>query len=373
MIQRLYVNNFRCLENFELPISGRPSSLLIGKNGTGKSTIGSALEVLQSIARGTNRVGQLLRPTDFARGRSDVPIRFEIDVKLDAAVYQYRLALELPPRFRELRVAEEHLSCSGKDVFLRDQAQVTLAKTSAEGEARFKMDWHLVALPIIQEESDSDPLHIFKDWLARMVILAPIPSQITGDSEGETLTPDREAKNFGEWFSGLLAHSPAAYVQIDKYLKEVMPDLADIKNPVTGKDLRSLSVQFQQDHASLSLPFRDLSDGEKCFFISALVLASTQVYRSLFCYWDEPDNYLSISEVGQFVMALRRSFQSGGQLLATSHHPEAIRQFSDENTFMLQRRSHLEPTLIRPISQLRISGDLSGDLINALIRDDVER
>lgn len=48
MIKRLYVHNFRCLENFELPISGLSSVLLVGGNGSGKSTIGRALEVLQN-------------------------------------------------------------------------------------------------------------------------------------------------------------------------------------------------------------------------------------------------------------------------------------------------------------------------------------
>ena len=65
MIQRFYVHNYRCMENFELPIAGKPSSLLIGKNGTGKSTIGFVLEILQRIARGTNRVSQLVKPSDF--------------------------------------------------------------------------------------------------------------------------------------------------------------------------------------------------------------------------------------------------------------------------------------------------------------------
>ncbi len=57
MIKRLYIHNFRCLENFDLPISKKPSSLLIGKNGSGKSTVSYALEMLRDIATGTNRVG----------------------------------------------------------------------------------------------------------------------------------------------------------------------------------------------------------------------------------------------------------------------------------------------------------------------------
>jgi recombinational DNA repair ATPase RecF len=56
MIQRLYVHNFRCLENFELSLKDMSSALLIGKNGVGKSTIFDVLEIFQSIGRGTNRM-----------------------------------------------------------------------------------------------------------------------------------------------------------------------------------------------------------------------------------------------------------------------------------------------------------------------------
>ena len=96
VIRRLYVHNFRCLENFELPIARRPSALLIGKNGAGKTTVGLALEVLQKIARGTNRVGDLVKRKDFARGREDVPIRFEIEVELGGQGYEYTIAFEYP-------------------------------------------------------------------------------------------------------------------------------------------------------------------------------------------------------------------------------------------------------------------------------------
>ena len=90
VIKRFYVHNFRCLENFELPISGRSSTLLIGNNGSGKTTVGLALEVLQRIARGTNRVGDLVKPKDFLLGRTDVPMRFEIEVELESQDFRLR-------------------------------------------------------------------------------------------------------------------------------------------------------------------------------------------------------------------------------------------------------------------------------------------
>jgi ATPase subunit of ABC transporter with duplicated ATPase domains len=147
-----------------------------------------------------------------------------------------------------------------------------------------------------------------------------------------------------------------------------MPDLVDIKNPQTGTDSRSLNAQFSNEQGNLTLPFEDLSDGEKCFVICALVLASNSTYGPLFCFWDEPDNYLSLDEVGQFIMAIRRDFQSRGQFIATSHNPEAIRRFSDDNTLVLHRRSHLEPTIVRSLAELQTNGDIIG----TLIRGDLE-
>jgi len=375
VIRRLYVHNFRCLENFELPVSGLSSVLLIGNNGSGKTTVRLALEIFQRIARGTNRVGDLVTPRDFTRGRTDVPMRFEIEVELNASVYEYAIAFEFAEDFKELGVLEEKLAVDGKPIFARTQAHVHFsqrqeAKTASDfmKEAQFRIDWHLLALPIIQEQSQKDPQFIFKQWLARMVILGPIPSLIKGDSNQETLQPNVQVTDFGAWFSGLLAYSPAAYSQIDAYLKQLMPDLKDIKNPVIGKDSRSLVIQFSNDQGNMGVPFEDLSDGEKCFMICALVLAANDAYGPVLCFWDEPDNYLALPEVGHFVLALRKAFQSGGQFIATSHNPEAIRRFSDENTLVLHRRNHLEPTIVRKLDELHVKGDLVG----ALIRGDVE-
>lgn len=367
MIKRLYIHNFRCLENFELPVSNESSILLIGKNGSGKTTVGLALKIFQRIARGTNRVSDLVHPKDLSRGRGDVPMRFSIEAELASQIFSYTIAFELPKDFKELRVFEEKLEVDGKLVYSRELAQVRLARRNLESEAQFRIDWHLVALPIVQESSEKDPLFVFKNWLANMLILRPAPALIDGDSSEETLQPNIQVTNFGSWFTGLLSFAPSAYTKIDEYLRQIMPDLKDIKNPTTGSDSRSLTVQFAANSGSISLPFGDLSDGEKCFMICALVLAANDAYGPLLCFWDEPDNYLALSEVGHFVLALRSSFQSGGQFIATSHNDEAIRRFSKENTLLLSRKNHLEPTVVRPLKDVQINGDL----IDALVRGDL--
>ena len=57
-----------------------------------------------------------------------------------------------------------------------------------------------------------------------------------------------------------------------------MPDTKDFLNESTGRDSRSLVVRFQTPEAEIRVPFNDLSDVEKCFFISAVVLAANQSY-----------------------------------------------------------------------------------------------
>jgi len=313
-------------------------------------------------------VDDVVKPKDLARGRADVPMRFQIDVQLDGQIYKYSIAFEFPPGFKELRVLEESLAADGTPVFTRELAQVHLATTTQEKEARFLLDWRLAALPIIQERTTKDPLFIFKQWLARTVILRPIPSLIEGNSEQETLQPNTQGTDFGAWFSGLLAYAPAAYEKIDTYLKQVMPDIKDIKNPVIGKDSRSLEVQFSNDLGNVIIPFADLSDGEKCFMICAMVLATNDAYGPLVCFWDEPDSHLALDEVGHFITALRKAFQSGGQFIATSHNSEVIRRFSEESTLVLYRKNHLEPTNVRPLSEISVNGEL----VSALIRGDIE-
>lgn len=43
MIRRLYVHNFRCLENFTLLLKDYSTALVLGDNGTGTTSIASAL------------------------------------------------------------------------------------------------------------------------------------------------------------------------------------------------------------------------------------------------------------------------------------------------------------------------------------------
>ena len=171
-----------------------------------------------------------MKPEDFARGRSDVPIRFEINVKLsDVLLGDTDFWLPTGPRATWLVQGtaggwRRSFTVNGEKFYSRDRAQVTpqgpKPGSSGGSEARFLVDWHLIALPIIHSLLSSDLCREFQAMATPACLFsAPIPSQISGDSSGHTLMPNREVTNLGEWMTGLLAHSSTLGAKIDQYLK----------------------------------------------------------------------------------------------------------------------------------------------------------
>jgi energy-coupling factor transporter ATP-binding protein EcfA2 len=261
MIERLYVHNFRCLENFTLDFAGQPSVLLVGKNGAGKSAVLHALRVLQKIGRGPNRVKNVVTASDFARHQKTRPMRFETDAILAGKRFKYSVAFEWPSDFYEARIAEESLLKDGIAVFTRKHAQVQLA-----GGASFGLDWHVFALPVINERPPARSIQEVKAFFAGLMLLSPIPQQMNGFSEEPVAELDYQAFDYASCLRALLQEKPQAYSEFVSYVKDAFADFSSVENPTRGKEGASqLVVTFEQPETrqSLALDFDSLSDGEK--------------------------------------------------------------------------------------------------------------
>jgi predicted ATPase len=202
-----------------------------------------------------------------------------------------------------------------------------------------------------------------------MILIAPIPAKMSGFAEEESVELQEDVENFSAWLNALTSEYPAAYGHIISYLQAVIPDLDSFVRAPRGEKGKQLRVTFVKEKGGdvLTLDFEKLSDGEKCFFLSALIAAANKVSGPVFCMWDEPDNHLSLSEVSHFILHLRKLTNQNGQVIVVSHHPTAIRRFADENTLVFTRKSHLEPTVVQPLADFHYSGDL----VEALARDEV--
>ncbi|MDR0932358.1 MAG: AAA family ATPase [Victivallales bacterium] len=371
MLNRLYVNNFKCLVNFEMSLAKNHSALLIGRNGSGKSSVANVLEFFQRIGRGENRLEKLVKEEDFCLFmQPKTPMRLELEVCIDDKIYSYALEIEYPSGFHAARVVSEKMSVDGTPRFERHKAQTKVTSRSTE----FFVDWHMIALPIIQDTGNKDSLVVFRNWLKQMMILRPIPSQMNCEakSDDESLIEDN-GRNIASWLSDMLSNHPAAYSDMSEQLKQIFPDFHSFIFQSTGKNAKELIVRFDRESDSIQLPMNLLSDGEKCLLLSSIVCSAAKQYNVPFCFWDEPGNYVSLEELDNFVRSLRRIFEKkNGQLIVVSHSEQAIKGFADENTWLFERKSHLEPTLpLQSVEDLRNSGRFSGELIQALNSGDI--
>lgn len=367
MIERIYVHNYRCFENFTLDLKGLGSALIIGKNGSGKSTLQYILGLFQLICKGGTRADYLFWPEAIGFRGIEVPVRFEIGLRLDGKAFHYGIALQWSEGSDDAHVSEEDLSVDGRALFSRRLSQVTL-----DGGTSFELDASLPALSLVNDQLGRGSVHLLRSYLASLILLSPVPRDMADSAEESHKSHlMRDASNFGSWLNAVLARYPARYEVIARHLKEMMPDFSSFDFESEQGRHRRLHVTFEQRVSGkpqpLRLEFASLSDGEKCFFLSAAILALTTNSQPVFCFWDEPDNHLALAEVGHFVTALRRMSNSNAQFIATSHHPETIRRFSDENTFVFTRNSHLEPTVVRLLSDLKYTGDL----VSAIRRGEV--
>ena len=60
MLKRLYIDNYKCLTNFDIRFE--ELTLLLGPNGCGKSAVFEVVGKLRDFIRGDARIGELFPP-----------------------------------------------------------------------------------------------------------------------------------------------------------------------------------------------------------------------------------------------------------------------------------------------------------------------
>jgi len=350
MLKRLYIHNFKCLQNFELEFNDLHSVLLLGKNGTGKTTIFEVIEIFQKIGQGITPIRELIHESSFNFNNMKIPIHLELDIIINEERYNYKLLIEFPENFVSPKVKSEILLVNNKPLFSRDGEDTVLRESS-----HFSLDWHHIGLPLISVHASDDPLAIFRDWLQNIIILSPFPRHFHEVSKKESSTIMREGENIIDWVRWLLASNPSLYPVIYDFLKIRMPDLELFRFENLGSNDRRLLFAFRGGGESKILDLAQLSDGEKIFFLAATIIAGQKNNPTILCLWDEPDNFISLVEVNHFIMELRKVFENSPhqpQLIITSHNERIVNNFSNHNIFLLSRASHLLPTRVKPLEQI---------------------
>jgi energy-coupling factor transporter ATP-binding protein EcfA2 len=357
--------------------------LSVGKNGAGKTAIAEILQIFQRIGRGQANllplrednveISPIISKESFSFGNDKVPLQLEIEAEISGHLYFYKIVVDLPAGFSYLRVKEEILSIDGSQQFEREVADIHFSQRQ---QTPFNFDWHSIYFPAFQakEKERNNLVEQFKHWLKRMLIISPVPRNMDAALRHKASYLQPDCSNIAEWYADLLERNPDAYGDVkSNYLKIAFPDFDGLRFEQNEFGIRYLKAYFSQEGKKTAIQFDKLADGEKCVILAALVLAASQADNGpILCFWDEPDNFLALSEIEHFISILKKRFLQKGQIIMSSHNPETIVRFSEDNTYIFFRNDHVSPTRIKTISQWRKDANFEGDFITAWRLGDVE-
>lgn len=115
MLTRMHIDNFRCLVNFDLKLDRL--NLLLGENGSGKTTVFEVLRRLQSFLAGEANVDTAFPASDLTRWQQLDLQRFELEMKIGEDVFLYELAVEHDEDRKRRRMKYEVLRMNQKTLF----------------------------------------------------------------------------------------------------------------------------------------------------------------------------------------------------------------------------------------------------------------
>ena len=339
MIRRLYIDNFKCLVNFELNL--QDLTLLVGPNGVGKTSVFDVVFALRQLLAGTAKVTDLgAFPTStLTRWQKRNMQVFELDAVLEGIDYRYRLEVEHDPTNRRARVGLERLEMKGAPLFRFRQGEVQLYRDNHSAGPIFGADWSESAMARVPPRNDNTHLSRFLDFIRKVIVCGLYPASFASESSTEDAVLQRDARNFAAWYRHLLLERQDLVPEFTKALQEVIAGFRGIRMEKVGLDTRALMVMFDQQGERYELRLDEISDGQRALvaLYSLVRLAAGPGYT---LFLDEPDNYIALAEIQPWLIELADACGANvAQAVLCSHHPELIDYLGADRGILLERES----------------------------------
>ena len=319
MLTRLYVDNFRCFVKFEY----RPArtQLILGANGSGKSSLIEALLLLHRIAVEGGSIYGISMLYERTRWQSRPDQTFELEVRLDGGSYTYHLVIG--PELERTRVKSEHVYLDGRPIFEFSNGEVRLYTDSFEPKPVYPADLYRSALSALGEGNDIQKLTQFRHWFRGLACFRMNPFAMAPSGDEFHINPSADLSDFAAWYNDLRRRYPAQNDAFLASLRAVFDGFEDLRFD-WGPD-SALEAWFV---GGTQFRFNELSEGQRCLICLYAILHFV-LAKGHTAILDEPDNFVSLREIQPWLMAVEDAVEdSGGQILIISHHPELINQWA---------------------------------------------
>lgn len=342
MLTRLYVDNFKTFVNFEYRPD--PIQLILGANGSGKSSLLDALLFLRQFVNRSDKADDLRVLFQKTRWLDQPRMTFEIEAQISGQEYLYRLQLEVFGEPPQARVASETVHLENRPIFEFLDGQVHLYDDQFEEKVAYPQDAARSALAITPGQKDTQALNRFKAWFAGLVCFRLNPFAMGPVAEAENQYSNVDLSNFSAWYRHLVQTVPRQTAQLTQSLIESLDDFSSLLFEAIGEKAMILFCEFNNRRGKpVRFLFSELSEGQRCL-ISLYTILHVYIRQGCTVIIDEPDNFLSLREIQPWLMALMDAVEERkGQALLISHHPELMNQLAPRHGVVLVREG-LGPT-----------------------------
>ena len=342
MLKKMYVDNFRCLVNFELSFD--TIDLLLGSNGSGKTAVFDVLRRIQLFLGRKDEMSNLFPAESLTRWQQNPVQHFEIYVSGNGGIYRYLLKIEHEHLKNTVRVLTEQLLFDNQPLFEFDESgNVHLYRDNFSEGPVFPSDWSQSGIAGIPERNDNTRLSWFKKWIAeRMILVQIVPAKFEQESRQEDTTLARYAENFVSWYRYLYQDQEKA-IAITTALQQAqaLGGFSSFKFKPVGENHRILEASFKGAHQQKqTYRFHELSDGQQALIVLYTLLHYANSEHILLCI-DEPENYVALNEIQPWLTQLYDACtEKNMQAVLNSHHPEIINYLASSNGCWFERSAN---------------------------------
>jgi predicted ATPase len=357
MITRLYIDNFKSFVNFEL--TAKSLNLLLGANGSGKSSMFEILVLLQKFIQGET-TSKLFTINSLTRWQL---LNIQT-LELEIGSYQYRLEIEHQVQQRQSHVKQETLVFDGQIIYKFLEGEIQLYNDDFSQAARFNFDWNRSGLTTILPSHDNTRLTWFKNRINQIYVLRMNPFAIQSRSEFEVTQPNTDLSNFASWYRNLLQEQPAMYATLQQSLRDAIEGFDTLSLVNDGEHARQLKVKFQSQNeetfrfgSKLEFHFNELSEGQQALII-LYTLLNYSCENDLTLCLDEPENFLALPEIQPWLLQMAdKAEQEACQIFFISHHPELINYLAASKGYWFERQKG-RAVRVHPIFQTELDNTL---------------
>lgn len=353
MIRRIYVDNYKCLVNFELRLE--ELTLLVGRSGVGKSAVLDVVFALKQVLSGTARVQQvgIFNAATLTRWQEVAVQVFEVEAVVGPDVFTYRLEIEHDPRAFRAWVARETLSVGGRPLFAFREGDVQLYDDQHAPGPTFPAEQSESALARVAPRSDNRRLTSFLELVRKAVVCSPYPGGFDAESSREEAGLDRQGANFSSWYRHVVQEHQDLMPDYTEALQDVFDGFRGIRLERVGANARAFVTVFERDGARYELRLDELSDGQRALLV-LYALVHLTAGQGCAIFLDEPDNYVALAELQPWLVALSDACgDSIPQVVLCSHHPELIDYLGGERGLLLAREAS-GVTTVRRLADLEL-------------------